>query len=35
MKTSANGNEIRIEKEGFAPVTSKRGLRVENSFDDI
>jgi hypothetical protein len=24
MKTSADGNEIRIEKDGFAPVLFKR-----------
>lgn len=30
MKTSADGCEVRIEKEGYAPVLFKRGIEMEN-----
>lgn len=31
MKTSGDGSEIRIEKEGYAPIISRRNLRVEDN----
>ena len=34
MKTSANGNEIRIEKEGYAPVIIKNSLTEQSDIDN-
>lgn len=34
MKTSADGNQIRIEKEGYAPVIVQRGLRKVEAVDE-
>jgi len=31
FKTSSDGNEIRIEKEGYAPIVCKKGLSQSNS----